>query len=129
MKEVTDKLATGANWDDLAKEYSDDTSNKDKGGDLGFFTKQRMVKEFEDAAFALKDGETTKEPVKTAFGLHLIQMVAHKDNPVTPEQVKTATEERLNQKKESSKDARTWFPALREKYKVVVKPEYAPPAN
>jgi peptidyl-prolyl cis-trans isomerase D len=57
----------------LAETYSDDPGSKNKGGDLGFFTEDRMVKPFSDAAFAMKPGEIS-EPVKTRFGWHLIKV-------------------------------------------------------
>lgn len=71
-KQVIKKLNNGEKFDDLAKEYSDDESNKDKGGDLGFFNKGEMVKDFEDAAYSLKKGEYSKIPVKTSYGYHII---------------------------------------------------------
>ncbi len=72
-KEVISKLASGAKFEDLAKEYSSD-GTKDSGGDLGWFAKQEMVPAFSDAAFALKSGETSKTPVKTQFGWHIIMV-------------------------------------------------------
>lgn len=65
-KEVIGKLNKGGNFDDLAKEYSKEPAA------LGYFGKQTMVPEFSDAAFGLKVGEYTKEPVKTQFGYHVI---------------------------------------------------------
>ena len=56
----------------LATEKSIDPSAKENGGDLGSVRKGIFVQEFEDAAFALKDGEISKEPVKTQFGYHVI---------------------------------------------------------
>ncbi len=70
------KLATapGADFAQLAKENSIGPS-ADKGGDLGVFTKDRMVEEFSVVAFKLKPGEISK-PVATKFGVHIIKLVA-----------------------------------------------------
>lgn len=70
--EIYDKLQKGANFAELAKQYSIDTSTKDNGGELGEFTRGTMVTEFENAAFALKPGEISK-PVKTQYGYHIIK--------------------------------------------------------
>ncbi|KAA5805606.1 foldase [Thermoanaerobacterium thermosaccharolyticum] len=70
--EIYDKLKNGANFAELAKQYSIDTSTKDNGGELGEFPRGTMVQEFEDAAFALKPGEISK-PVKTQYGYHIIK--------------------------------------------------------
>jgi parvulin-like peptidyl-prolyl isomerase/Tfp pilus assembly protein PilF len=75
--EVLDKLKDGADFAELAKEYSTDPGSKDKGGDLGWFSRGRMVKEFEEAAFALKVGEVSA-PVKTQYGYHIIKLTDRK---------------------------------------------------
>ncbi|WP_394011555.1 peptidylprolyl isomerase [Anaerococcus cruorum] len=72
-KEVKQKLDNGEDFAELAKEYSKDTGNAEKGGALGEFTKGQMVKEFEDKAFSMKEGEIS-EPVKTQFGWHIIRV-------------------------------------------------------
>lgn len=72
-QKVYEELKAGKDFAEAAKEYSDDRSNKDKGGDLGAFARGMMVKEFEDAAFALKPGEIS-EPVKTVYGWHIIKV-------------------------------------------------------
>jgi len=93
------KLAKGADFAKAAEEESQDPSAKGNGGDLGWFTKERMVKEFSDAAFAMKPGEIS-QPVKTQFGVHLIKLEGTKPEQVTPfEQVK----EQLRQELEESR--------------------------
>ena len=69
---VIKELDSGKDFVELAKEKSTDPSAND-GGDLGFFGQGQMVPEFEQAAFALKAGEYTKEPVQTQFGWHVIK--------------------------------------------------------
>lgn len=72
-KEVKEKLAGGADFAELAKEYSIDKSNSEKGGQLGFFGRGAMVQEFEEAAFSL-ELNTISEPVKTNLGYHIIKV-------------------------------------------------------
>ncbi|NBN66022.1 peptidylprolyl isomerase [Microvirga tunisiensis] len=76
-KEAAEKLIKdldgGADFAELAKANSSDGSAA-AGGDLGFFTKGRMVPEFETAAFALEPGKYTKEPVQTQFGWHVLKV-------------------------------------------------------
>ena len=81
-KEILQKLENGEDWGALASANSIDTSNKDKGGDLGWFAKGKMVAEFEDAAFALEVGETS-QPVQTSYGFHIIRILGHEDRPVS----------------------------------------------
>lgn len=71
-RDVVEKVNRGGDFAELAKETSTGPS-KTQGGDLGYFTKGQMVKEFEEAAFALKPGDVS-EPVKTQFGWHVIKI-------------------------------------------------------
>ena len=63
-------------FEDLAKNNSDDTGTFEKGGLIENFTKKDVVEEFWDAAEELKDGEYTKEPVKSSYGYHIILKVS-----------------------------------------------------
>ena len=72
-KAIIKDLDAGKDFVEIAKEKSTDP-NKSEGGDLGYFSKGRMVPEFEAAAFALEKGAYSKEPVKTQFGFHVIKV-------------------------------------------------------
>ncbi len=69
--------APGADFAALAKQYSEDDSNKMNGGDLDYFGRGRMVAEFDQAAFTMKAGEISNL-VKTAFGFHIVKIVDSK---------------------------------------------------
>jgi len=71
IQDLQKKLAEGEPFDDLARIFSKCPSSR-QGGDLGQFKKGQMVDTFEEAAFALQVGETSK-PVRTRFGYHLIR--------------------------------------------------------
>ena len=73
--EIISKIKEGADFKEMARQYSTCSSAK-KGGDLGFFGKGQMVKEFEQATFNLNPGQMTNEPVKTQFGYHIIKRIA-----------------------------------------------------
>ncbi|WP_257141351.1 peptidylprolyl isomerase PrsA [Bacillus toyonensis] len=72
-KKVKEELAQGKSFEELAKQYSEDTGSKEKGGDLGFFGPSKMVKEFYESAYKLKKGEIS-EPIKTQYGYHIIKV-------------------------------------------------------
>jgi peptidyl-prolyl cis-trans isomerase C len=73
-KEARAKLAAGADFAQLAREVSDDEAAKGDGGKLGYFGHSRMDPDFTKAAFALKNVGDLSEPVKSAFGWHIIRL-------------------------------------------------------
>ena len=82
-EEVLKKLRDGASFEKLAAEMSDDTGSKNKGGDIGFFKKGRMVPEFEKAAFSLKSGEIS-DVIETVFGYHILKLEERKEAKIEP---------------------------------------------
>jgi peptidyl-prolyl cis-trans isomerase D len=71
-EEVLAKVKAGGDFAELAKKFSQDEGSAPKGGDLGFFERDAMVKEFADVAFSLKPGEVS-DLVKSQFGYHIIK--------------------------------------------------------
>jgi peptidyl-prolyl cis-trans isomerase C len=72
-KEIFEKIAHGADFAQMAKEFSKDPGTKDDGGSLGYFARGQMVPQFEEAAFKLSKGDIS-QPVQTQFGWHLVQL-------------------------------------------------------
>jgi len=82
-EQVLKEAKSGADFAALAKKYSQDETNASQGGDLDYFTRGRMVPEFENAAFALGPGEMS-DLVKTEFGYHIIKVTDRKAAIVRP---------------------------------------------
>jgi peptidyl-prolyl cis-trans isomerase C len=98
-QKVVERLEKGGKFEDIAKQESMDSS-KDNGGDLGWFTPDRMVKPFADAVVSLKPGEYTHKPVQTQYGWHVIQLVDTRDLAPPPfDQVKQRLEQVVQAKK------------------------------
>jgi parvulin-like peptidyl-prolyl isomerase len=77
--QIEDQLNKGADFAKLAEQYSTDTGSKAQGGDLGWFPRGVMVKEFEDAAFSLGINQIS-QPITSSFGIHIIQVLGHEKN-------------------------------------------------
>ncbi len=76
-----DRILKGSKFSTLALLYSEDPGSAKKGGELGFFSRGDMVSEFENAAFALQDGEIS-QVIETQYGFHIIQMIERRGNQV-----------------------------------------------
>jgi len=82
IDQIYAKLKAGGDWEAVAAEFSEDTSNAQQGGELGWFGHGEMVAEFDTAAFNTSVG-TFSEPIQTSFGWHIIQVLAKEERPVS----------------------------------------------
>ena len=99
---VLKRAKSGEDFAALAKQYSEDDSNKDKGGDLDYFGRGTMVAEFDTAAFAMKAGDIS-DLVKTSFGFHIIKLVDHRLATTKPlAEMRTEIEDQLKWQKAQS---------------------------
>ncbi len=79
------RIAAGEDFATLARQYSDDQASGQNGGDLGFFSRARMVEPFADAAYALENVGDVSDIVETNFGYHLIKLTGRKEAPTYDE--------------------------------------------
>lgn len=90
--DVLEQLNDGGDFHLLASEHSTDESNKDNGGDLGWFNDSMMVEEFSKTAFSLDVGEIS-DPVQTSFGYHIIQVLGKRDTPLSDYELQQSKQE------------------------------------
>lgn len=115
-KEIYEKIKNGEDFAALAREFSTCPS-KEKGGDLGTFTKGQMVKEFEDAVFNGEVGKVT-EPVKTQFGYHIIKVnEKNEGRDLDFDEVKDKIAEQVRRQKEQELYSKK-ISELKDKYQV-----------
>ncbi|MEE0937519.1 MAG: peptidylprolyl isomerase [Bacteroidales bacterium] len=81
LNDYRDRILKGSKFSTIALLYSEDPGSAKKGGELGFFSRGDMVSEFENAAFALQDGEISPV-IETQYGFHIIQMIERRGNQV-----------------------------------------------
>lgn len=121
IKEIYEKLDSGTDFKEVAKEYSDDSATKEDGGLVGTFNKQQMIEKFnteiDDAVVNLNVGSYTKKAVKSSYGYHILYKEAQKDKPKL-EEVKDTIIDTLVEKAMDD-DAKAQYKAmieLREEY-------------
>lgn len=100
-EEILNQIKDGGDFEKLAKENSSCPSSE-KGGDLGYFGKGRMVPEFDKVAFELKEGEIS-EIVETQFGYHIIKLVDKKQETTPFDEVKDSIKQKLVKEKFNKK--------------------------
>ena len=81
IHEIYQKLQNGGKWDDLCRQFSDDRNSKENGGKLPWFSTGRMVPEFSEAAFKIKEKGEMCEPILSPFGWHIIRLDSTKGIP------------------------------------------------
>jgi len=77
-REIYDSVTSGSDFAEFAGMYSQDPGTGPKGGDVGWFAPGRLVKEFDSAAFAMREGEIST-PIKTSFGWHIIKHLGYRE--------------------------------------------------
>jgi peptidyl-prolyl cis-trans isomerase D len=106
-EEALAKAKAGGDFAALAKQYSQDESNNQTGGDLGLFGRGAMVPEFEEAAFALEPGQIS-DVVRSPFGYHVIKVTEKQDGETRPlEQVRAQIEDQLRWERAQQEAERT----------------------
>jgi peptidyl-prolyl cis-trans isomerase SurA len=122
LNEYRDRILKGSKFSTIATLYSEDPASAKKGGELGFFSRGQMVGEFENAAFALQDGEISPI-IETKYGYHIIQMIERRGNQVncrhillqpkvTPQQLQEAYDQLEQIKKEIDNEEITFEEAI-----------------
>ncbi|MFJ7439578.1 peptidylprolyl isomerase [Methylorubrum thiocyanatum] len=97
-KKIAARIKGGEDFAKIAAEVSKDPGSKTEGGDLGWFTQERMVKPFADAAFKMTPGQVS-DPVKTQFGWHVLRVEEKRTKPVpTFDEMKEQIDQYLTRK-------------------------------
>jgi len=117
IEAIKEKLDAGADFAALAEEYSEDEATAPKGGDLGWFQRGKMVKEFEDAAFALKKGEVS-DIVRTKHGFHIIKLEDRRPASTFEDVKDQVRQAYIDEQKQKRFD--DWYKELREAAEVEV---------
>jgi parvulin-like peptidyl-prolyl isomerase len=96
---ILSKAKAGADFAQLARENSDDLGSRDRGGDLGLFTRNTHTAKFDEAAFALKPGQVSGV-IETDYGYHIIKVAEHKPERVRSfDEVRASIEQQLRTRK------------------------------
>lgn len=124
IDEILKKLEEGADFFELAKEYSEDEATKENGGRLEAFNKGEMVEEFEKAVMKLEVGKYTTKAVLTEYGYHIIYKESQKDKPKLEEVLETIKDNLVDEKmEENDKLQYEALIELRKDYGIVINDE------
>ncbi len=126
---ILDRVKKGEDFATLAGEVSEDPSAKQNKGDLDFFGRDQMVKEFSDSAFGMKKDEISKEPVRSQFGYHIIKVTDRRDAETIPFEKAKPQVMAFLQRQKKQQAVQDFVKALRTKADVKVNfPDAPPPA-
>lgn len=115
VEEIHQKIKDGEKFEELAIKFSDDKGSATKGGILPAFKAGRMVQEFEEAAFALKKDGEVSEPVRTAYGWHIIKRIEKKDLPPL-EEIHVDLKDRISKDTRSHKSMESMLKKIKAEY-------------
>lgn len=118
IREIYDKLKSGGDFAQLAEQFSDDQGSAVKGGELPWFGTGRMVEEFENAAFELKNDGDFSEPVKTRYGWHIVKRL-EKKGLASFEEIKPDLEKRVSRDIRSRMSKESFFKRMKKEYQYV----------
>lgn len=120
---ILSKAKAGTDFSTLARASSDDPGSRDRGGDLGLFTRNTHTSKFDEAAFALKPGEVSGI-IETEYGYHIIKVAEHKPERIRSfDEVRASIEQQLRARKLAEHLTR-WLEARRSEAAINVTPLY-----
>ncbi|MCA1761932.1 MAG: peptidylprolyl isomerase [Flavobacteriales bacterium] len=113
--EVYEKLESGESFEELAKKYSDDRSSANKGGELPAFGTGRMVPEFEEAAYGIRNPGEVVGPVKSMYGWHIIKLIERVESK-SFEEMKKELETKIKRDSRSNLSKESFIQARKDEY-------------
>lgn len=119
--DLINMLNEGADFDQLAKDNSDDTASASNGGAINNVTKEGYVTEFYNAAYALEEGKYTTTPVKSEYGYHIIYLVSKNEKEPLDNLKDTIKDSIVTEKLENDKNLQvTTWDKIRSKYNLSI---------
>ncbi len=112
IQDIYKRLKEGGDWQQLAKQFSEDRSTKSKGGELDWFSTGSLVPEFEEAAFSLQKKGQITEPVRTPYGWHIIKLLEKQTLP-SLEEMREDLENRVSRDSRSQLQEKALMDRLR----------------
>ena len=98
IRDIHEQLVEGADFAELAKEYSDDISSSNLGGDMGWFSPMAFGERMDQTLESLQDGEFS-EPFQSEAGWHIIERLSKREKDVTVESIRNSARANLQQQK------------------------------